>query len=422
MLSKTNFSKTINMNSKKLLNILLFLSIIFHFFCTKHNEQNIQTYCENNSSLNPKAKIIKDEIIGADDSTLKINQIQFIASHNSYRIKINPSIIKSLQLLTKDFNKQFETLDYTHIHLERQFNEYDIRGIEIDTFYDSKGNTYFEHKLLDSALAIFPESETHIYSESLKYPGFKVLHVKDLDFESYYPTLKDALSSIKIWSEKNPNHLPLFINIETKGVEDSLAYYGRNSPLASQYTLPENNNSASADEIDLEIKSVFGENLDKIITPQKLLTMTSSSSISEFVEKNKWPSIKQLRGKIFLIMEGTMRNFYLEKEMQRAMFVYYESKSANSLFFLKNDPIKQIEEIKTLVSEYYFVRTRSDSDTVEARNGDYTTYLNAINSGAQIISTDYYKQDDRAGTPGWTDYKVCLGINMNAQINATTFK
>ena len=30
----------------------------------------------------------------------------------------------------------------------------------------------------------------------------------------------------------------------------------------------------------------------------------------------------------------------------------------------------------------------------------------SFNSWAQIVSTDYYKADSRAGTTGWTDYHV----------------
>ena len=43
---------------------------------------------------------------------------------------------------------------------------------------------------------------------------------------------------------------------------------------------------------------------------------------------------------------------------------------------------------------------------------------NAFESGAQIISTDYYKADSRAGTTGWTDYHVQFPNGELARINA----
>jgi len=41
------------------------------------------------------------------------------------------------------------------------------------------------------------------------------------------------------------------------------------------------------------------------------------------------------------------------------------------------------------------VRTRSDAGTIEARSSDYTRFLSAWQSGAQIISTDYYRADPK---------------------------
>lgn len=55
-----------------------------------------------------------------------------------------------------------------------------------------------------------------------------------------------------------------------------------------------------------------------------------------------------------------------------------------------NNAIKDLEKIKENVKKGYIVRTRSDSDTREARTNDYRSFEAAKASGAQIISTDYY--------------------------------
>ncbi|MBO6201037.1 MAG: hypothetical protein J6N74_05400, partial [Chryseobacterium sp.] len=38
----------------------------------------------------------------------------------------------------------------------------------------------------------------------------------------------------------------------------------------------------------------------------------------------------------------------------------------------------------------YIIRTRADADTMEARSEDYSRFEKAKESGAQIITTDYY--------------------------------
>jgi len=67
-------------------------------------------------------------------------------------------------------------------------------------------------------------------------------------------------------------------------------------------------------------------------------------------------------------------------------------------FRIVNDPIANLDYIKKLVLEGFIVRTRADADTVESRSGDDKRLKAAIDSGAQVISTDYYEMDLRHGT------------------------
>ena len=50
----------------------------------------------------------------------------------------------------------------------------------------------------------------------MKKPGFKVLHDSAVDYLTTTPTLIHALNEIKIWSQKNPKHVPIFILLEMK--------------------------------------------------------------------------------------------------------------------------------------------------------------------------------------------------------------
>jgi hypothetical protein len=101
-------------------------------------------------------------------------------------------------------------------------------------------------------------------------------------------------------------------------------------------------------------------------------------------------------GKFIFILEGDNQELYQQKSINRPMFVYRPPNGDNTAFVVKNDPIGNETEIE-LLTQKYIVRTRSDAGTLEARANDYTRLKSAIKSGAQIISTDYYKPDPRFG-------------------------
>ena len=88
------------------------------------------------------------------------------------------------------------------------------------------------------------------------------------------------------------------------------------------------------------------------------------------------------------------------------MFVYSEPGTPEAAFVICNDPFSDYARIQQCVNQGYIVRSRCDGETVQARSGDYSQMHKAMDSWAQIISTDYYKPDDRAGTKGWSNYQV----------------
>jgi hypothetical protein len=69
-----------------------------------------------------------------------------------------------------------------------------------------------------------------------------------------------------------------------------------------------------------------------------------------------------------------------------------------------NDPLGDGAEITRLVKAGYIVRTRADADTREARRGEVARRDAAFASGAQLVSTDYYRPDSAIAT----DYRVTL--------------
>jgi hypothetical protein len=71
------------------------------------------------------------------------------------------------------------------------------------------------------------------------------------------------------------------------------------------------------------------------------------------------------------------------------------------------------DEISSLVRKGYLVRTRTDSDTKQARTNDTTRREAALASGAQLLSTDYPASEPAS----WTGYSVSLPDNLVARCN-----
>jgi hypothetical protein len=343
---------------------------------------------------------IPADTLKTQDELLHLNEIQIIASHNSYRMMTTSQVFSFLNLIGGFLPADLDPkgLDYDHIVFDEQMTNYGVRGLEIDIYNDPDGGAFANRKI--NSLTGLPEASG---IPELDAPGFKVLHIKDVDYNTHYYTFKEAIRAIKNWSDAHPNHLPIFINIESK--EDSPA---DNSTLALLgFVPPPKMDASAADAIDQEIRDVFGNGLTGIITPDRL--RGELPTLNDVVLLKKWPELGNCRGKILFIMEGALVDFYKQDHpslSDRAMFVYAEPGTPEAVFVIRNDAISNQAEITQLVQQGYIVRTRCDAETVEARSGDYSRMYAAFTSGAQINSTDYYKADDRAGQTGWTNYKV----------------
>ena len=359
------------------------------------------------------------------DAKLRMNQIQVIASHNSYRLMTTDTVYSFLLSIQSVIPPQYNPigLDYTHLPINDQMDDYNVRGLELDVYNDPNGNAFSERRI-DPFVGLpiscgIPE---------LSLPGMKVLHIKDVDYNTQFYTFKQALLAIHSWSNAHPNHLPLFINIETKS--DSP---GDDSTLSSVGFLTAPIWDAAATEaLEQEVADVFGIDGDELFKPSDL--KGSFITLEEAALNNNWPLLKDCRGKIIFIMEGDAVPFYKLGHPSltgRKMFVYGTPGQAETAFVLLNNARADSMAIKDYVMKGYIVRTRCDEGTIEARNGDYSGMYAAFESGAQILSTDYYKADSRAGTIGWSNYHVnfptpCIArknpinaklINVNNEIN-----
>ena len=355
--------------------------------------------------------IISSGAYSQGSDALKLNQIQIIGSHNSYKKLLDPRVQKFLMKLRKQLGKQQnpQGLDYGHLPFDSQFTDYNVRGLEIDINNDPRGGVYYKRRI--NALVNGMHQKSGV--EALKKPGFKVLHIKDVDYQTNYYTFIDALTALKKWSDAHPKHLPLFINIETKtgGPGDAKGFLRF---LGFKRAVPYD--ATACDSIDAEVKAVFGNDLNSIITPDML--RGKFATLDEMATQNAWPTLDQCRGKIIFIMLGDAKGLYLQNHpslIGRAMFTYSSPGKAECAFIMKDDPVADSAQIPQLVKQGYIVRTRSDAETVESRTNDSIPREAAFKSGAQIISTDYYKPDTR-----FSSFQVQWDGNHPGRINPVT--
>ncbi|MCV9928571.1 phosphatidylinositol-specific phospholipase C1-like protein [Flavobacterium sp. LS1R49] len=309
--------------------------------------------------------------VNAQNDNLTINKLQVIGSHNSYRKAIEPDLFKVLQ--SKDSTHALNGLEYEHISITEQLNK-GLRNLEIDVYADSKGGKYAHPKGLDIAKSTSPYDPDGV----MQQPGFKVFHMMDIDFRTSCFTFVICLQELKKWSDENPNHVPVFITLEPKDGKVNL--FG---------TEPEMFTPQLFDELDKVILSVLGA--DKVITPD--MVRGKYKTLEKAVLHNNWPTLKEGKGRFMFLLDDSnnKRDLYAQNHpflKGRVAFINADPGKPEAAAMFRNDPEDKM--IPELVKKGYIIRTRADGDTKEARANDYTRFNAAKNSGAQIITTDYY--------------------------------
>lgn len=332
---------------------------------------------------------------------LKINEIQVIGSHNSYKKAILPEVYSYLS--QKDTLNVLPRIQYEHIPIPQQL-DLGLRNLEIDVYADSKGGKYAHPKILD----LVKTTEPFDPEGKMKKPGYKMIHVTDIDYQTWYYTLEDCLKDLKKWSDQHPDHDPVFITLEPKDGK------------ANQFgTEPEHYTSKLFDDLDHELKKYLGK--DKIITPDDI--RGSYSTLNEAVVKKNWPKVKNVKGKFLFVMDnnGENRDLYIKDHPSlkgRMIFTNSTPGTAEAAVLFMNEPQKDGTTIKNLVKQGYIIRTRADADTMEARREDYSRFEKAKESGAQIITTDYYYPSKLFKS----NYKVSFDNNTYERMNPVTGK
>src|SRR5262249_8784573 len=135
-----------------------------------------------------------------------------------------------------------DELDYRHRSLSEQLDA-GVRQLEIDVYYDPEGGRFLRPAGLRAAgIALTPARRA-----ALAEPGFKVMHVPDIDVLSSCVSLRACLGTVRRWSLAHSDHVPILLMFNAK--TDAAAMPGGVNALPFD--------AAAFDALDREVRAVF---------------------------------------------------------------------------------------------------------------------------------------------------------------------
>lgn len=274
------------------------------------------------------------------DTSVKLNEIRTLHTHNSYKRALPESLY---ELSAKVFGPdKFKSAMYEHDTPVKQL-ENGVRGLELDIRWQLN--------------------------------GFKIFHQPVPDNLSTSPDWEMTLEELRLWSDANPNHVPVTVLVEIK--KDN-PYW---NPLYREM------DANKFRQLDETVKIVMGS---KAITAAEL--MGSYPTLGAMVANNAWPALDTLKGRFIFLLhpDSVYTELYInrDKTLKTQMFVpmiangEVENFYDFAAFVLSNEPYDA--RIKDLVNNNYIVRTMMDSGQWynPARKAA------ALESGAQMLTTD----------------------------------
>ncbi|MGW8375714.1 phosphatidylinositol-specific phospholipase C1-like protein [Streptomyces sp. ODS28] len=307
--------------------------------------------------------------------SLRMNQLQAMATHNSYHREASLEEQRLMGL----YDPGYRNLLYSHSSLPHQFERQRVRGIELDVFPDPRGGLYAD-PLIRKKAGLPPLTDPEV-----KKPGFKVLHWADFDYNTTCTTLRGCLGQVKKWSDSRPGHAPVPVLLELKQTDPRLEQAGgAKSPPWDTKML---------DALDAEIRSVFPE--EGMVTPDDV--RRPGRTLEQSVLRYGWPRVSAARGKTMFLMDNNdqkLQDAYRaggrESLQGRVLFTNSRPGRDDAAFVESNDPTgANRAAIQDLVRRGYFVRTRADVPLDQAASGDTSMLRDALAAGAQMVSTDF---------------------------------
>lgn len=287
------------------------------------------------------------------DSGMKFNELSFLATHNSYQ---SPA--------TRETKLLFQGLsDITF-------------GIVSENYTDFYSQTLTEQ--LNCGLRSF-EIDIETFERSGEI-SFTCMHSPYFEMATHCYDFSLALKEISMWSDNNPDHLPITIIIEPKSVF---------VPLKDMKYF----NIDYAKAMDEILRKELG---DKLFTPNDMLG--DYSSFAELRADDSWSEVGDMLGKVLVILHDcsvTEEYIAIDPAIRtQAMFPMLRSNDINrdcASFILENSPKKLTQSKNELITEgNTIIRTRAD----EFGNISAEKLELALASGAHIISTDYPVRTD----------------------------
>lgn len=338
---------------------------------------------------------------------LRINQIQVIGTHNSYSQPADPRVFQVMKPVLQPMMDGMKNmppamaarfadehpnplaadlqagLEYMHPPLEAQLRA-GLRSLELDLNVDKQGGRFLEPMAYRLLKAKGETDLAPLYTDALREPGLKTLHMADVDFRSSCPTFRLCLKQLRAWSDANAGHTPVFILLEPKFQSFTAAVGG---------TALDPFDAAAFAELDASVLEILGR--ERLVTPDDV--RGAAPTLEAAVKAGAWPTLDRAKGKFLFLMLVPGMNLktfdpYLAGRPNlegRVAFVQGEPGMSHAAFVMIDNVLTRGDEITDLVKRGYLVRTRSDIDTFEARQNDPRRRDAALSSGAQIISTDY---------------------------------
>ncbi|MBB5329174.1 phosphatidylinositol-specific phospholipase C1-like protein [Tunturiibacter gelidoferens] len=344
------------------------------------------------------AGILAGQTNSNQDTQIHLNQIQVIGSHNSYNLGFAPSEEK---FAYSQNPREYEALEYRHATLTAQLNG-GVRQLEIDIVQDPHGGRFSHPKIVALTKQAGLPPDADFDPNEMDKPGFKVIHIPDLNQRSSCLLFTDCLKEIRTWSKDHPEHVPLFLLIETK--------HGRTQSIPGSVEA-EPFTSETFDALDKEIRSIFAD--EEMILPDKV--RGNYQTLEAAVRAGRWPTLAESRGKVIFLMDQknagpiyTARHPLLQG---RVLFTNSDPGKPDAAFVEENEGSQQL--IDQLVRQGYIVRARADESTIAARTNDTTRRDALLHSGVQMISTDYPLSEPSK----WTGYSVGFADGLPARCN-----
>lgn len=330
------------------------------------------------------------------DSHLRLNQLQLVGTEASYKQKPARGVLSIIRLGGR---AGAEALDFGEPSLTAQLNG-GVRALGFDIANDPHGGAYAHPAIAGMAMQLLPDD----YLATMRRPGFKTIHVIDVDYRSSCPALATCLAQVAAWSKAHPTHLPIVITLRPNAAKTPMP--GATTPVAFD--------AQALDALDETVRAAFGG--DEILTPEQV--QGSHDSLRQAVRANGWPRLGAVRGKVIVVLDGGPRIAALYQGDRaglegRAMFVMADAASPLAAFVSIADPREDDAKIAAAVQAGFIVSTRADAETREARLYHTERRDAAFASGAQIVNSDFAAADSRIGP-----YRVSLKDDPGALCGA----